>query len=317
MATDKIKTVTEGAKDPTSADLSKYALFLGGTNVVNEVLSVYDPLKTGYGRLFMVRKPTFLVSTIAKKFNNFKHILEFGNTAVQGINDITVQTNQIQGGYTGKAFELPSVATDDTNQFTVTVYEFSGSPVREVVHTWINGMSDLLTGLTHYNGAADDVLQSNQTAEFIYCCTDSTGTKVEYACLFANCFPKNLNLSSFNYTAGQHELVEMQIEFSCVKYESIQINKVATALIKKYRLLTNSLNFYSGYSLSGQGANNGKIAIGNGFAEGNFWYNEKTGKLAKVNPPGYLSRLNNANDNTLYSDPTKIRQQLGTPRGVG
>ena len=120
-------TIQTGIKRHTKDDLTNYALFLGGTNVINEVLQCYDPLKTGYGRLFMVRKPQFLDETIPQKLKKFKHILEYGNTAVQGIGDITVQFNSMQGGYTGKAFEIPSYATDDTTGFSVNVLTFTGT----------------------------------------------------------------------------------------------------------------------------------------------------------------------------------------------
>lgn len=248
-------------------NLTDYALFMGGTNVTNAVLEVYDPLKTGYGRIFMVRTPKFVDQLIGPQMKIFKHILEYGNTAVSGINDVSVDFAQYSGGYTGNQFEIPMVAKDSTNEFTIKVYEFSGSPIREVLHTWINGTTDLLTGLATYHGVDLEKKQSNQTAEFIYVATDNTGEKVEYACLLANCFPKNLNVDPFNYTAGSHELVETEIQFTCTKYESIQINKVACALIDKYKLLANSLNFYSGVEVDtsttrGYDIRDGKIKDG-------------------------------------------------------
>ena len=254
-------TIQTGAKQHESSNLMDYALFVGGLNVTNEVLRNYDPLRTGYGRLFMVREPGWLALSIPKKLEKFKHILEYGNTAVQGIGDIEVSFNDYTGGYAGKSFSIPSVATDGTQTFTVNCYEFSGSPIREVIHTWVNGTTDLLTGLAHYNGHAvtygdnsgtktTPVLQSNQTAEFVYVSTDVTGTMVEYACLFANCFPANVRNEQFNYTSGSHELVEYNVEFRCTKYESLQINKLGQALLNKYRVLANSLNFFSGIKSS-------------------------------------------------------------------
>lgn len=276
-------TIQTNIKNHTSDDLMNYALFMGGCNVTHEVLANYDPLRTGYGRLFMVRKPEFLNQTIPTKLNKFKHILEYGNTSVQGIQDISVSFNQYTGGYAGKSFEIPSVATDETNNFSVNCYEFSGSPIREVIHTWINGTTDLLTGLSHYNGL-DDIqkLQSNQTAEFVYVSTDITGQEVEYACLFANCFPSNLKNDHFNYTAGQHELVEYNVEFRCTKYESLQINKLAKSLLDRYKVLANSLNFFSGIN-SGD-----DDLLGRGLA-----YNVIDGKLVDKN-----SSAMTKNDNT-------------------
>lgn len=246
-------TIQSGIKSHTNNNLTNYALFLGGTNVINEVLRCYDPLKTGYGRLFMVRKPAFLLDPqtgIPQQFNKFKHIVEYGNTEITGLNDVSVEFGSITGGYVGKAFEIPTFAQDSTTTFTVTVYEFSGSPVREVLHTWINGTTDLMTGLSHYNGSSLEKLQANQTAEFIYCSTDVTGENIEYACLFANCFPGGLNIDVFNQQGAQHEVVTTQIDFHCTKYESIQINKMAKVLLDKYKIVANSLNFYSGFNAS-------------------------------------------------------------------
>ena len=261
-------TIQDGIKS-SNADMTKYALFMGGTNVTNEVLSAYDPLKTGYARLFMVRKPLFVDICIPDKMKRFKHILEYGNTQIGGLSDVQVDFQSITGGYVGKSFEIPSVAQDGTTGFNVTVYEFSGSPIREVIHTWINGTTDLLTGLTHYNGVSETDVprsQANQTAEFIYVNTDSTGEKIEYACLLANCFPKGINIDAFNYQSGEHRLVETNVEFTCTKYESIQINKVAEKLLSKYKILANSLNFYSGYNIEEVGG------VG-------FGYNPTTGLL--------------------------------------
>ena len=250
-------TIQTGSHQHNGSQLTNYALFLSGLNVTHDVLQNYDPLRTGYGRLFMVRQPVFLTKCIPTKMAKFKHILEYGNTSIQGIGDISQETNNITGGYAGKSFEIPSFAQDGTTGFNVQVYEFSGSPVREVIHTWINGMNDVLTGLTHYNGLAvgntdavkGDKLyasQHNQTAEFIYVATDNTGTEVEYACMFANCFPKAIKTDHFNYQSGTHELVDYNIDFAATKYESIQINTVAKSLLDRYKILANSLNFYSG-----------------------------------------------------------------------
>lgn len=245
-------TIQTNIKSHTNDDLVNYALFLGGVNATRDVLTNYDPLITGYGRIFMVRKPVFLDKTIPTRLNKFKHILEYGNTAVNGLGGITVNTASMNGSYTGKAITFPTMAEDGTTNFTIRTYEFSGSPIREVLHSWVNGTNDLLTGLTHYNGASSDLPRSmaNQTAEFIYVMTDKTGRNVEYACQLANCFPTSLPLDYVNYEAGSHDLVSLDLEFACVKYESIQINKVAKALLDRYRLLANSLNFYSGLQIN-------------------------------------------------------------------
>ena len=294
MATADFPTIQSNIKNATVQNITDYALFLGGTNVTHEVLKQYDPLKTGYGRLFMVRRPVFLEGTNSEKLTNFKHILEYGNTAIQGLTDITVNFAQITGGYVGRSFEVPTHATDGMTTFTVTVYEMSGSPIRELLHSWINGSHDLMSGLKHYNGLDDDKtdgklprILANETAEFIYVSTDDTGEEVEYACLLANCFPGGLNTDAFNYSSGEHNLVTTDIEFHCVKYESIQINKVAKQLLNKFKCLSNSLNFYSGISSEMTDDLGGRKRFG---------YNYKTGKLDERVRPDY------SNDNAAVQN---------------
>ena len=277
-----IDTIQHGGtsmKTFQDASIKDYALFLGGTNVTHDVLEKYDPLKTGYGRLFMIRNPIFVDNLIPHQMSIFKHILEYGNTAISGIGDVSVNFEPLKGGYVGKQFEIPMSAEDGTTEFTVKVYEFSGSPVREVLHTWINGTTDLLTGLTTYHGLDDRIerKQSNQTAEFIYVATDNTGEKVEYACMLANCFPKGINTDVFNYESGNHALVETDIAFTCTKYESIQINQVACKLLDKYKMLANSLNFYSGFTVN--------------VKDGAKHYDVKTGKIREGYEEGSSNKV--------------------------
>ena len=256
---DLVVGIQHGINEETSEfnEFSKYSLFLGGTNSKHDVLAHYTPLTTGYARVFMVRKPFFLTKTMPNKMNKFKHILEYAFTAVSGLSDIQLDTRQIAGSYGGKSIEVPVMVNDSTNSVSITVFEFSGSPVRELLTSWINGITDLNSNLTHYNGYAKipgvndgsdtiDVNQANETAEFVYVVTDRTGMNVEYACLLTNCFPKNINTDVFNFQSQSHDTVETTIEFACNRYESM----LAKTLIQKNMILTNSLNFHSGYKIS-------------------------------------------------------------------
>ena len=277
MSTVEMKTIQTGAHQYNNANLTDYSLMMGGLNVTHDVLEQYDPLITGYGRLFMVRKPQVMTTLVSEKFKKFKHILEYGNTQVQGLGDVAVEFQQITGGYAGRSFEIPSVAKDETNSIQITVFEFSGSPVREMLHTWINVVSDLQSGFAHYGGLIAsgnlEYSQANHTAEFIYVVTDRTGMKVEYSCLLANCFPKGYKNSQFNYQSGEHNFVETQIDFACTKYESIDINEKAKQLLQNYQVLVNSLEFHSGLNAN---TSNGDDAFK---SENATMYRSATGKL--------------------------------------
>ena len=81
--------------------------------------------------------------------------------------------------------------------------------------------------------AADDIAPAKNTEEALdYFMDEVRNYDPE---ILANCFPKNLPGDMFNSTAGQHELGQLQIQFSCINYESPQINEVAKALLNKYR----------------------------------------------------------------------------------
>ena len=237
-------------------NIGDYAFFLGGLNVTRDALMQYDPLKTGFGRIFMIRKPIFVDNKIPEKMKKFKHVLEYANVGVSGNDNISVRFSDMNGGYTGRKLEIPSIASDETDTLTIKTYEFSGSLMREVIMYWINGTTDIQTGLSTYycDGTPNDpnyglaICQANQTAEFIYVVTDQSGKEVEYACLFANCFPREIKLDHFDYSAGEHALVEMDINFTCTRYISPQINEKAKQLLTRYNVLMNSLNFHSGYT---------------------------------------------------------------------
>lgn len=260
-------TIQSNIHQHTYDDLDKYALFLSGLNVTHDVLQSYDPLKTGWGRIFMVREPLFVKELIPDKMRKFKHILEFANTGVSGIGDMTVNFAQVSGGYAGRQMEIPTTVDDGTTRLTINTYEFSGSPLREVIHFWVNGVTDLQTTFSHYYGLDLPINQANHTAEFIYVSTDQTGKNIEYACQFCNCFPTNIDTDRYNFTAATHDAVQMDIEFSCTKYESPQINAKAAQLIKNYAILRNSLAF------------NGGITSKNIQDNGHFVYDIKTGKF--------------------------------------
>lgn len=257
-------TLQSNIKKYKGQNMEKYSLFMGGLNVTNRALAQYDPLKTGYARLFFVHMPEFMKALMPTETKQIRHLLEYGFVGVDGIQNLTLDFDSITGGYAGRAFEVPVVAKDDTNSLTVKLYEFAGSPVREYLNMWITGIADPYTGFGTYHGLVDPKLcgqygvsekfnysQQNHTAECIYLQTDPTGLtdNIEYACLLTNMVPKMSKVDHFNYDSGQHPLVQVDVEFTATKYESPQINQVAKGLLTKYDVMKDYLKFHSGYTL--------------------------------------------------------------------
>ena len=314
MASTGTITIQTNAHKASINDITNYSLMLGGLNVTHAALEQYDPLITGYTRIFMVRKPVLFTKVLSDEFKRFKHILEYGNTAIDGNSDATLDSTPVSGGYVGRQFDIPTITKDDSNQLSVKTFEFSGSPIREVLHFWVNGISDLQSGFAHYGGLIQDgklaYKQANHTAEFIYVVTDRTGMKVEYACQFCNCFPKGYKNDQFNYDAGSHEYVDTTVEFYGTKYESAEINAKAAILLQNYQILVNSLEFNSG--LNDQIVDDGNIEIG---------YNAKTGKLEKGSRINYraedpLTKSGSKNyDYTTYNKTTPSYTKAGATYG--
>ena len=255
-------------------DLTKYSLFLGGLNVKAKALEQYNPLKTGYTRIFVVQMPKFMNRILPIASKNFKHMIEYGFKSIDGIQNLTMEYEAITGGYAGRSFEIPTILKDETNAITIKLQEMSGSPVREYIEMWLSGISDPHTGLCHYHGALDrdsatgnagmEAIQANQVAEMIYVSTDNTGREIEFACLLSNMIPKVVKRDHYNYESGTHNAVEYDVEFTCTMYTSPDVNEVAKLLLDKYKILTNYLDFKSDYIMA-----NGELES-NRFAESNI-----------------------------------------------
>ena len=258
MAADNQRTLQSNIKN-NKTDMTGYSLFLGGLNVKRAALEQYNVLKTGKGRIFLTKMPYFMKELMPQATKNFKHVIEYGFMDIQGIQDLTMEFDSITGGYAGRTFEIPTILKDETNEITVKILEFAGSPMREYIEMWQTGVSDPNSGFTHYHGLAIpqqdnngnfqnakvEVSQANHTMEAFYVMTDQTGFNIEFACMLCNMFPKTSARSHFNQTAGEMAHVELEIAFTCTMYTSPDINAVAQLLLNKYRVLYNYLDFQS------------------------------------------------------------------------
>lgn len=219
-------------------DMSKFSYFLGGVDVTSQNLEQFNPYIRGYARLFMYRTPQFMEKAFPDLTNRFKAYLETGFRSVSGISDLDVEFVDFEGGYGSQKFSNPSSTSDGTESITVSLYELSGSPIREFIETWISGVRDPRTNVAHYHGflagpgedITDGKLQyseANHSAELIYYTMDPTCTRIEYACLLAHCFPTKSARDHLNYESNSHDNAEYEVEFRCTKYESRYINDIA------------------------------------------------------------------------------------------
>lgn len=254
-------------------DYREMSYFISGIDVTDQNLDQLTPYIPGIARLFMHKVPVFMDVAFPEETVNFKSYIETGYKQVSGINDIQVNAETIQGGWANQSYEIITSVTDETNEITVALYEQTGSPVREYLELWATGVRDPRSGVAHYHGVVETpnlstttsketnteasdgsanvttntiyvpYCERNHTAEFVYYDLDPTAHYIEYACMFAHAFPKNVNKDFYNYNSGERSPVETQVQFSVMKYESRYINDLAIHYLIKDQLEYNYLNF--------------------------------------------------------------------------
>lgn len=242
-----LKTIQSNLKQ-NQKDFNRFSYFLGGIDVTQQNLDGFDPYIQGTARIFMYTPPFFMSQGFPTQTRVVKSMIETGYTRVDGIADISVEFVEFEGGFNGQKFANVSMVHDDTDTFTITLYEQSGSPVREFLDTWVTGTGDPRSGVPHYHGImlqhgevypdakannADGAQVSKvpygekyHTAEFIYYTLTPNFQDLEYVCMLAHCFPTKVPKSHLNYEAGVRDKVAIDIEMRTSKYESTYINQI-------------------------------------------------------------------------------------------
>lgn len=267
--------------------------FISGIDVTDQNLDQLTPYIPGIARLFMHKEPIFMQVAFPTETDNFKSYIETGYKSVQGIGDLSASAETIQGGWANQSYEILTSVEDQTNEITIALYEQTGSPVREFLELWLTGVRDPRSGVAHYHGVVETpnnataannsypgntyaqlgnanlagnttrnsiylpYCERNHTAEFVYYDLDPTAHYIEYACMFAHAFPKNVNKDFYNYNSGERSPVESQVQFSVMKYESRYINDLAIHYLIKDQLEYNYLNFDPLYIKYKNNANHG------------------------------------------------------------
>lgn len=236
-------------------NFNKFSYFIAGIDVTQQNLDQMTPYIPGISRIFMHRTPLFMEVAFEDMTSNFKSLVETGAKSIGGVGDIGVEFTPIEGGFNNQSFQNISKTSDDSNQLSFTLYEQTGSPVREFLETWVTGVRDPRSGIAHYHGAVETpdhpadgskyipYGEKNHTAEFIYYSLDPTAHFLEYACMWAHCMPTTVPKDHYNYNSGDRDAPALNLTFNGTKYESRFINDIAINYIIKDQLEYNYLNF--------------------------------------------------------------------------
>ncbi len=230
---------------------ANHNVFLGPAQLDSKNIGQYNPLITGRGIFLWTKMPQFMETLMPDQTIAFKNYTEKGFKSFDGISDMSMNFEEMGDGTPGNTFSIATMATDEFREFTMKVYELSGSPVSSYVEMWVRGIHDPVTQVTTYLGQIESgkFPEANplyHTAEGIYMTFDPTMHEkgIEYAALITNIVPNRVPKSFRNTDKGTKGLVELDLGFNGYKYESPIINAKAKQLWEVIRktMTTNSLN---------------------------------------------------------------------------
>ena len=241
------RTIQTNAKS-NMKNFQNFSYFLGGIDDTHQNLDKFTPYIPGVSRIFLYKKPHYMNVMYPNRSNNFKTFMEAGYTSIQGIGDMSTEFTEFEGGFAAQKFSTVQSVSESSDTLSISVYELTGSPIREYLDTWITGVRDPRSGIAHYHGAIKanpgvTYGEINHTAEWIYTTMDPTGLDLEYTCMWAHSFPGNVPKSHLNYSSGERDKVSMELEFRSTKYESPAINTVGDWYLQASQVEYNYLYF--------------------------------------------------------------------------
>lgn len=248
-------TIQTNAKVNTK-NYADFSYFLGGIDVTQQNLDQFTPYIQGVSRIFFYTAPFFMEKQYPQLTKNFRSLIETGYTRIEGVSDINVDFVDFEGGFNGDKFSNVSRVYDTSENLAISLYEQTGSPVREFIETWVTGTRDIRSGVAHYHGALSDypnlVMYGEKfhTCEFIYITMDPTAQELEYTAMFAHGFPTKVPKSHLNFEKGVRDNVSMELEFNVKKYESPAINQVGAYYLEASLIEYNYLKFTPNISQS-------------------------------------------------------------------
>ena len=208
-----VHNIYEGMKAPK--DITRYMLSRGVVDYSD--LYQFDNYETGYSFLIVLKIPEFLSKlkdyndTYKTLINDYTHILEYDFKGLDGLDDLTIDTNSLSDGI-NEINIITKTNEQSAGSFTMRFYERSGSIITKVNELFIRGIKDPRTQVKRYNGLIDPINKStsviqagyeNETFEFLYGVCDNTMSNIEKAYLLVACQPTSAEMSMYNSQKGE------------------------------------------------------------------------------------------------------------------
>ena len=239
-------------------NLTKYTLLRGVPDFSNtEQFALYEG---GYSIFVLCSIPKFMEELktrnedYANLVDNFCHILEYEFKGMDGLEDITGETQELTNNISNLAI-ITKVNKQSASTFSLRYQEKAGAILAKFTELYLTGIKDPRTQVKTYHGLIKDgVLEGgfeNEVFSFMNIVTDNTMTKIEKAVYVVSAQINKAPQDLFNVEKGDIGFKEVSIEFNGYPLTGIDVTAKAREFLDEINAATeyDSERFkYSGLS---------------------------------------------------------------------
>lgn len=242
----------------TPKNYVEYTLMKGVTDFGN--LAMYDLYESGYNGLYVISRPRYMEllaerdPMVKQLLDNYCHILEYEFRGLDGLGDVTGETQEISNG--NKGFNIITKITSDNGvEINMKFLEKSGAVITRFNELFLKGIKDEHTEARTYYGLIEQgILEpgyENEVFTLLYYNTDSTYRKLERATLLLNVQPTKAETSIYVGDKFDINFKEISVPFNCFPVVGDEVNRRTMELLNfslsdaagPKKLILNSDNF--------------------------------------------------------------------------
>lgn len=243
-------------------------LIRGTMSFSKDRLRELDPSYTGHTHIFVLRMPPFMTAVAnghqlegyetngvlkaQAHCANLKALIELGSTAYSGTPNLTMNTAEVNVGWSERSYPAPTYSQYDGKNFTIRCLETRGEPLRRALEYYINGITDANVKGSFQNGALDqngnlmEPTLANYTFSIMVVQTDQTLVNIQDISIWNSCIITEVDRSNLDWENGQIDIVQPKdLQFVGV-YMPDTDNPIVTN--RASRLLGNRLRYYRRFS---------------------------------------------------------------------
>ena len=227
-------------------DLLSSRLWHGVPQLTDEQMNMFEAAYTGHTFLFVVNVPIFMTKGMYENTNlhyqmrNLKAVIERASTGFSGPSNITADFSDMDDGAMRKVSHVTRV-TKEQSDIQLRLHEFAGLPVKNALEAWLTGTYDPKSQHGHYFGnlgIPGGWCLANHTMSLLVVQVDPSWQVIQDAAYYYNMFPQDVPFDHFEWTKGEHDIVQdYTITFKCNEERSPMIMYAAERYMNN-RILT-------------------------------------------------------------------------------